>query len=257
MKGKLKKLAEEVEQETRHRVYLSIDSRIDVAAEISFDEERDAWNLTLKNRRVPQALIAHELCHLFQFTDPKWDRTRITITGSGGPRYSFLRDWLQSLLWDPWVDYEALRRGFDICGYAHPYFRAYIDSLQEYQTNVERYCSQSEIFKLAIDYTYKALDNRLCGFNNEWRECEQEFQRVAPGARRIGSEIADAMLAHDVHAPEGVAAAFYEILAIMDESLPELEAGRHLRMPRGMIAPTPLPKKKTRSTLESSRTRVR
>lgn len=237
LKGRLKQLVEEVEADTSHSVLAVVDSRLDVAAEIGFEDANDAWILTLKSVDAPEALVGHELCHLFQFGDPGWRETRITLARGADARYDFLRDWLQSLLWDPWADYEASRRGFDICGYAYPYFIQYVDSLKSFSTRMERSMSPVDLAKFAIDYTYKALDGRLCGFRREWVECEKEFQRVAPRASKMGSEIVEIMTEEDVNSPQGVARAFPEILQVIDDALPDLDLGRYLIM-RSRLVPS-------------------
>jgi len=235
LKGRLQKLVEEVEATTLHHVLATIDSRLDVAAEIGFEDEAYAWVLTLKSSDAPQALIGHELCHLFQFSDTAWKQTRITLARGADTRYDFLRDWIQSLLWDPWADFEASRRGFDICGYAYPYFVQYIAGLRSFETRMERSMSPVDLVKLSIDYTYKALDGKLCGFSQEWKDCEREFQRVAPRASKLGSTITDTMLAEDTHSPKGVAQAFPKILQAIDDTHPDLELKRNLVMSSRLV----------------------
>ncbi len=235
LRGRLRKLVEEVEASSAHRVLATIDSGLDVAAEIGFEDEEDAWVLTLKSSDAPEALIAHELCHLFQFSDAEWKQTRITLARGADTRYDFLRDWIQSLLWDPWADYEASRRGFDICGYAYPYFVQYLEGLRNFETGMERSMSPVDLVKLSIDYTYKALDGKLCGFTQEWRECEGEFQRVAPRASRLGSSIVATMLEEDIHIPKGVAQAFPKILQAVDDTLPDLELRENLIMSSRLV----------------------
>jgi hypothetical protein len=235
LEGKLRKLVEEVEADTSHPVLATIESRLDVAAEIGFEDGADAWILTLKSSEAPEALIGHELCHLFQFSDPSWKQTRITLARRANTRYEFLRDWIQSLLWDPWADFEASRRGFDICGYARPYFVQYIEGLRNFATLMERSLSPVDLVKLSIDYTYKALDGKLCGFSGEWRECEREFQRVAPRMSKLGSTIVDMMLAVDMNSPKGVAQAFPKILQAIDDTLPELDLRKNLIMSSRLV----------------------
>ncbi len=235
LKGRLRKLVEEVEAGTSHPVLAAIDSRLDVAAEIGFEDEADAWVLTLKSSDAPEALIGHELCHLFQFSDASWKQTRITLARGADTRYDFLRDWIQSLLWDPWADFEASRRGFDICGYAHPYFVQYLEGLKNFETGMERSMSSVDLVKLSIDYTYKALDGKLCGFSQEWRDCEREFQRVAPRASNLGSTIVATMLAEDINSPKGVARAFPKILQAIDDTLPDLELRENLMMSSRLV----------------------
>jgi hypothetical protein len=235
LKGRLRKLVEEVEADTGHPVLATIDSGLDVAAEIGFEDDADAWILTLKSSDAPEALIGHELCHLFQFSDPSWKQTRITVARGAGTRYDFLRDWIQSLLWDPWADFEASHRGFDICGYAHPYFVQYIEGLRNFETGMERSMSPVDLVKLSIDYTYKALDGKLCGFSQEWKECEREFQRVAPRMSKLGSTIVDSMLAEEINTPRGVAQAFPKILEAIDNTLPGLDLRENLIMSSRLV----------------------
>ncbi len=237
LKGRLKRLVEEVEADTSHSVLAVVDSRLDVAAEIGFEDDSDAWILTLKSVDAPEALLGHELCHLFQFSSPEWKETRITVAKGADERYDFLRDWIQSLLWDPWADYEALRRGFDVCGYAYPYFTQYVESLRNFNARMERFMSPVDLVKFAIDYTYKALDGRLCGFKQEWMGCEKEFKRVAPRASKLGSEIFMIMSSADINTPKGVARAFPKILQVVDDVLPDLELGAHLIM-RSRLVPS-------------------
>lgn len=240
LKGRLRKLVEEVEATTTHPVLATIDSRLDVAAEIGFEDGDDAWVLTLKSSEAPEALIGHELCHLFQFSDASWRQTRITLARGADTRYEFLRDWIQSLLWDPWADFEASRRGFDICGYAYPYFVQYIDGLRNFETRMEENMSPVDLVKLSIDYTYKALDGKLCGFSQEWKECEREFQRVAPRMSELGSIIADSMLAVEANTPKGVAQAFPKILEAIDDTLPGLKLRENLMMSSGLVSSMPV-----------------
>lgn len=235
LKGRLRKLVEEVEASTTHPVLAAIESKLDVAAEIGFENGEDAWVLTLKSSDAPEALIGHELCHLFQFGDPSWKQTRITLARGADTRYDFLRDWIQSLLWDPWADFEASRRGFDICGYAYPYFVQYIEGLRNFETRMERSMAPVDLVKLSIDYTYKALDGRLCGFSGEWRECEREFQRVAPRMSKLGSTIVDSMLAVDINSPRGVAQAFPKIVQAIDDTLPDLDLRANLMMSSSLV----------------------
>lgn len=236
LKGRLKKLVEEVEAATSWPVLGAIDSRLDVAAEIGFDDGAGAWVLTLKGLDAPEALVGHELCHLFQFGDSVWKETRITSARGADERYDFLRDWIQSLLWDPWADFEASRRGFDICGYAHPYFVQYLDGLRNFETHMEGGLSPVDLVKFSIDYTYKALDGKLCGFSQEWKECEREFQRVAPTASKLGSTIVETMLAEDINTPLGVALAFPKILRAIDDTIPDLELGENLMMNSRLVS---------------------
>ncbi len=235
LRGKLKDLVQEVEAASVHAVLVSVNPGLDVAAEIGFDQKLNLWVLTLKNQKVPQALIAHELCHMLQFNNKSWLETRISLANGTDERHEFLRDWIQSLLWDSWADFEASRRGFNICGYAHDYFVQYVQSLKTFETHMERSLSPTEIVKLAIDYTYKALDAKLCGFRAEWRECETEFERVAPQARIIGKSITNAMFSHDVYKPEGIIPAFEAILQTIDHAFPELETLRFLSIERSPL----------------------
>ncbi len=240
VKGRLERLVGEVEASSSHPVLAKIDPRLDVAAEIGFEDAADAWILTLKSSDAPEALIGHELCHLFQFSDASWKQTRITVARGADARYDFLRDWIQSLLWDPWADFEASRRGFDICGYAYPYFVQYIDSLRNFSTRMERFMSPVDLVKLSIDYTYKALDGRLCGFSKEWKECEKEFQRVAPRMSKLGSTIVDTMLGEEINNPRGVALAFQKILQAIDDTLPDLELKKNLIMSSRLVNSVPV-----------------
>ncbi len=240
LRGKLGRLVEEVEASTSHPVMVSLNPKLDVAAEIGFEDEADTWILSLKNPKTPRALIGHELCHLLQFSNPTWKETRITLIRGADTRYDFLRDWIQSLLWDPWADFEAARRGFDICGYAYPYFIQYVESLRNFSTRMERFLSPVDLAKLSIDYTYKALDGRLCGFKREWAECNREFRRVAPRASKLGSAIVNIMLTHDINTPKGVAQAFPEILQVIDDTLPQLELKKNLLMRSRLVTSLPV-----------------
>ncbi len=240
LKGRLRKLVDEVQAGSSYPVLASIDSRLDVAAEIGFEDGSDAWVLTLKSSEAPEALIGHELCHLFQFSDASWKQTRITLARGADNRYDFLRDWIQSLLWDPWADFEASRRGFDICGYAYPYFVQYLEGLRNFETRLERSMSPSDLVKLSIDYAYKALDGKLCGFSQEWKECEREFQRVGPRASKLGSRIVDVMVAVDINSPKGVAQAFPRILQAIDDTLPDLELRENLIMSSRLATSMPV-----------------
>lgn len=255
MRGRLRRLVDDVEAKTPYPVLAVINQRLDVAAEIGFEDDSDAWVLTLKDTEAPQALIGHELCHLFQFSDESWKETRITLAKGANTMYDFLKDWIQSLLWDPWADFEAARRGFDICGYAHPYFVQYVESLRNFSTRMERFMSPVDLVKLSIDYTYKALDGRLCGFKKEWMECEREFLRVAPRASKLGSEIVNTMLAENINTPQGVAQAFSGILQIIDGTLPELDMKRNLVMSSGLVTSLSVATADRRSRSGSGKTR--
>ncbi len=255
LKGRLGRLVEEVEASGSHPVLATIDPRLDVAAEIGFEDDADAWVLTLKSSDAPEALIGHELCHLFQFSDASWKQTRITVARGADARYDFLRDWIQSLLWDPWADFEASRRGFDICGYAYPYFVQYIESLRSFSTRMERLMSPVDLVKLSIDYTYKALDGKLCGFSKEWKECEREFQRVAPRMSKLGSTIVDTMLGEEINNPRGVALAFRKILQAIDDTLPDLELKKNLTMSSRLVNSVPVAAADRRSAAGSRKSK--